>query len=225
MKFINDFNSISEDFKKIYDSVISGDSFKIKKSDIPKTAHIAVDMVNGFVKKGALASKEVLSINSDVAEFSAKCEKVGIKNYALCDCHPRNCTEFDSYPVHCLEGDIESRLTDEMQNAAVFKIFPKLSVNGWLEESFQNEIICSPFNIFIITGDCTDMCVLQLAITLKSAMNRINRPSRIIIPADLVATCPLPSRLPETGELAAILIMQTNGIEVVRNIDFDNIKM
>ena len=67
------------------------------------------------------------------------------------------------------------------------------------------------------------MCVIQLALTLKSAMNRINRPSRIIIPMELVATCSLPSRLPETGELAAMLIMQTNGIEIVRNVDFGNI--
>ena len=223
MRFTNEFQKISEDFRKLSESLKDVGNLTISESNIPKTVHIAVDMVNGFVKQGALSSKEVLSINDAVAEFSAKCEKAGITNYALCDCHFEGCTEFDTYPVHCLKGDIESELTDELKNAAKFKVFPKLSVNGWLEDDFRDEIINSVFDTFIISGDCTDMCVLQLALTLKSAMNRINRKSRIIIPLDLVATCSLPSRLPETGELAAILIMQTNGIEIVRNVDFGNI--
>lgn len=218
MKTKKDFKTIVKDFEKINKNIEAAPQPALSEFDISKTIHIAVDMVNGFVKEGALASKEVLAINDDVALFAAECEKAGIRNYALCDSHPAECTEFLTYPVHCLAGSRESELTDELKNAANFKVFPKLSVNGWLEEDFRKDIIDSGFDTFIITGDCTDMCVIQLALSLKSAMNRINRPSRVVIPAGLVATCSLPSRLPETGELAALLIMQTNGIEIVKNI-------
>ena len=218
MKYTNSFKKISDDFKRIYHELSKLESLSVKDFDTQKTVHIAVDMVNGFVKEGALASREVLAINDDVARFAAECEKAGIRNYALCDSHPEKCTEFDTYPVHCVKGTVESKLTDELKNAANFTVFPKLSVNGWLEEDFQKDIIESDYDTFIITGDCTDMCVIQLALTMKSAMNRIDRPSRVIIPAELAATCSLPSRLPQTGELAAFLIMQTNGIEIVKNI-------
>ncbi len=218
MKYINSFEKIGKDFKKIYGELCECVYLSMSELNTEKTVHITVDMVNGFVKEGALASKEVFAINNDVAQFAANCEKAGIQNYALCDSHPEQCTEFDTYPVHCVKGTAESQLTDELENAAKFKVFPKLSINGWLEDDFQKDIITNGFDTFIITGDCTDMCVIQLALTLKSAMNRIDRPSRVIIPMELVATCFLPSRLPETGELAAFLIMQTNGIEIVKNI-------
>ena len=81
----------------------------------------------------------------------------------------------------------------------------------------MNSIIDGGFDTFLITGDCTDMCVIQFALSLKSGLNRINRQSRVIVLKDLVATCSLPTRLPETAELAAFLVMQTNGIEVVKN--------
>ncbi len=219
MKYTNSFKQIANDFKRIYDELSKSESLSVKDFDAEKTVHIAVDMVNGFVKEGALASREVLSINDDVAGFAAECEKAGIRNYALCDSHHEKCTEFDTYPVHCVRDTAECELTDELKKAAEFKVFQKLSVNGWLEEEFQKDIIESGYDTFIITGDCTDMCVIQLALTLKSAMNRIDRPNRVIIPAELAATCSLPTRSPETGELAAFLIMQTNGIEIVKNIE------
>ena len=140
-------------------------------------------------------------------------------NLALCDCHPESCTEFLTYPVHCVKGTDESEITDELKKAADFRIFPKLSVNGWLEEDFRSFIIDGGYDTLLITGDCTDMCVIQLALSMKSGLNRINRQSRVIVIKDLVATCSLPSRLPQSAELAAFLIMKTNGIEIVDNIE------
>ena len=81
MKLTNEFQTIAEDFKRVFDSMASMSSLTLSEADIGKTVHIVVDMVNGFVKQGALSSKEVLSINDDIAEFSAKCENAGITNY------------------------------------------------------------------------------------------------------------------------------------------------
>ena len=214
MKNTKDKDIIIKDIERIADEMSELKNISLNKLDSSKTIHIAVDMVNGFVKEGALSSSEVLSINKDVADFSARCKEYGIRNYALCDCHPESCTEFLTYPVHCVKGTAESELTDELKNAAEFKIFPKLSVNGWLEDDFRNDIIENGFDTFLITGDCTDMCVIQLALSIKSGLNRINRQSRVIVIKELTATCARPARLPETAELAAYLVMQTNGIEI-----------
>lgn len=219
MKHLKTVNELEKDFVKICDWFSNLKILNIRNLNSERTIHIAVDMVNGFVKYGALSSKEVFSINDKVACFSSVCQNSGIKNFALCDSHPEECTEFLTYPVHCLKGSEESRLTDELLQAADFRIFPKLSVNGWLEPDFQTEVISSNADTFIITGDCTDMCVIQLALTLKSAMNRINRTSRVIIPANLVATCTLPEHDAELSEIMALYIMKTNGIEIVKDIE------
>lgn len=221
MKKMLNIDTISDNIKNVYDCIYAEKKLILNEYDRKHCVHVCVDMINGFVKFGALSSKEVLAINDDVASFSAECEKAGIPNYALCDSHPQECTEFLTYPEHCVRGTDESELTDELKKSANFKIFPKLSVNGWLEPEFQKDIIDSGYEIFIITGDCTDMCVLQLALSLKSGMNRINCAARVIIPTDLTATCSLPARTAETGELAALLVMQSNGIEIVKNVEFE----
>lgn len=215
------FDKIAPELEALHADLFSRPAVKLTKEETAGAVHIAVDMVNGFVKEGALSSPEVLSINPAVAGFAEVCKRAGVANYALCDCHDDNCSEFLTYPVHCVKGSEECELTDELKQAADFRVFPKLSVNGWLEPDFQKAVIDNNFNFFIITGDCTDMCVVQLALSLKSGMNRINRPCRVIIPTDLVATCNLPTRSVRTGELAALLVMQTNGIEIAGNVEFD----
>lgn len=218
MKQQKSFEQLCQDLKEIYEYFADLKTADIHEFDAKKTAHIAVDMINGFVKFGALASDNVLEINQSVADFASECQEYGIRNMALCDSHPRECTEFETYPVHCLAGSPEAELTEELKKAADFEIFPKLSVNGYLEKAFSDRIKNSDFNTFIITGDCTDMCVIQLALTLKSAMNQINRAARVIIPYELTATCTLPMHEPEISELAALFVMKSNGIEIIKNI-------
>ena len=220
MKMRVGFDELSKDLERAYSRMTSLEAVDGKSLDVQKTVHVVVDMVNGFVKTGPLSSKEVLSINESVAAFCSACEKANIPNYALCDCHPEGCSEFKTYPVHCVEKTEESELTDELKKAASFRTFPKLSINGWLEDDFRSAIIDGGFDTFIVTGDCTDMCVLQLVLSLKSGLNRINRESRVLVPMELVATCSLPSRMPESAELASFLVMEANGIEPVKNIIF-----
>ena len=119
MKNTKDKDIIIKDIERIADEMSELKNISLNKLNSSKTIHIAVDMVNGFVKEGALSSSEVLSINKDVADFSARCKEYGIRNYALCDCHPESCTEFLTYPVHCVKGTAESELTDELKNHEV----------------------------------------------------------------------------------------------------------
>lgn len=218
MKHTQSLPELFGDFEGVYRWFKSLGTISIGNSH--DTIHIIVDMINGFVKEGALASKEVLSINAYVADFTGKCKDAQIPTVALADMHTENSVEFDTYPVHCLKDSEESRLTDEIAQAdETIRIFGKNSTNGFLEKEFADMLVTSGRTNFIITGDCTDMCVIQLALTLKADFNRRNIKSRVIVPYELTATCSLPEHNPELAEIMALYIMKMNGIEVVKNIN------
>ena len=100
MRSDRSFYELNKDFEKIYTVFSSLNSVEFAEINCNKTVHIAVDMVNGFVKFGALSSNEVMSINNDVADFAARCKENGIANYALCDCHPDNCPLTDGLKMN-----------------------------------------------------------------------------------------------------------------------------
>ena len=66
-----------------------------------------VDMVNGFVKEGALADPEIMSI----AEGQKKLmDQLECRNVFVCDTHPPKTREFLSYPQHCMIGTKEAEV-------------------------------------------------------------------------------------------------------------------
>ena len=220
MKHKKSYEELQKSFSDIYEwfSSLSDISF----SELPKesTAHIIVDMINGFVKQGALASKEVLSINNNLADFAGICSKNNIMTIALADSHTNQSPEFETFPIHCLEGTEESEVTDEIKSATDFILVKKNSTNGFIEPEFQRIITNNNKNTFIVTGDCTDMCVMQFAMTLKCEFNRRNIKSRVIVPYELTATYDMAGHDAELSEIMALYIMNLNGIEIVRNIKF-----
>ncbi len=219
MKHTKTFTQLTEEFSAIYEWFNSLSALELSSTD--RTAHIIVDMVNGFVKQGAMSSSEVLSINCAVADFTAECKTHAVPNLALCDMHTTDSVEFQTYPVHCLKGTAESKLTDEIQSAdGNISVFGKNSTNGWLENDFRDAVSAADYHTFILSGDCTDICVLNLALTMKADFDRRNVPCRIIVPYDLTATCTLPNHDPELAEIMALFMMKTNGIEVVKTIAF-----
>ena len=225
MKHIKNFEMLMQDFKGVYDWFKNLSVLSLDEITPNNTLHVIVDMINGFVKEGALSSCEVLSINDDVAQFTRFCRNKNIQTIALADEHTNDSTEFSTYPIHCLKGTTESDLTDEIANADEnIKVFGKNSTNGYLEPEVADFIRNSGKNTFIITGDCTDMCVIQFALTLKADFNRRNVPCRVIVPYDLTATCSLPNHDPELAEIMALYIMCTNGIEICDNANlFDRL--
>ena len=215
MKHTKDFNALNAKFKSVYDWFKNLPTLDFNVMHCHNTLHVIVDMINGFVKEGALSSCEVLSINESVADFTRFCKYEGIQTIALADEHTKDSTEFSTYPVHCLKGTAESALTNEIANADEnITVFGKNSTNGYLEPQVADFINNSGKDTFIITGDCTDMCVIQFALTLKADFNRRNVPCRVIVPYDLTATCSLPNHDPELAEIMALYIMHTNGIEI-----------
>jgi nicotinamidase-related amidase len=191
--------------------------FKDLKGD--ETVLVIVDMINGFTREGALKSPRVEEIIREITELSKLGDKLGISKLAFADCHTKASPEFDAYPEHCMVGSYEGEIVDEIKEIGGYNLILKNSTNGFLEEEFQKWLMENKqVNNFIITGDCTDICIQQFAITLKTWFNMQNKKVRIIIPVNAVETYDLGLHNGDLMNVMAIYYMIGNGIEVVKEI-------
>lgn len=226
MKIINknDFlQKSAKSLEEIYDMLTGLLELNLKNENIQNknTAFIIVDMINGFAKEGALSSPRVEKIIPRITELSKTCDELNIIKLAFADCHTKASPEFDAYPEHCMTGTFESEIVDEIKDIGGYKLIAKNSTNGFLEEKFQkwlNEN--SNLDTFIITGDCTDICIQQFAITLKTWFNMQNRKARVIVPIDAVETYDLGMHDGELTNIMALYNMIINGVEVVSTVKF-----
>lgn len=89
---------------------------KIENYDLSKTALFIIDVNNGFAKQGALYSPRVESLIKPIEMFTKKISNKLNRVIAFTDSHTSKSIELLSYPVHCLENDIESELVDELKS-------------------------------------------------------------------------------------------------------------
>jgi nicotinamidase-related amidase len=207
---LNEINSLLEKLPVI----------RLEDLESEKSALIIVDMINGFIREGPMMSERVEAIIPEIVELSKKCDELKIQKIAFADNHTDASPEFDSYPRHCLKGTSESEIVDEIKAAGGYVLIPKNSTNGFLEEAFQKWLNTNDqTDTFIITGCCTDICVQQFAITLKTWFNKNNRYSRIIVPVNAVETYDLGPHDAELTNTMALYNMLINGVEVVKEVE------
>lgn len=193
----------------------------MKLSDLPssKTLFVMVDMINGFVREGMLQSPRVEALIPEIVELSKACTRLGIEKIAFSDCHTDASPEFSSYPVHCKADSSESDVVTELKELGGYQLIPKNSTNGFLEPVFQTWLeVHADVDHFIVVGDCTDICILQFAVTLKTWFNRQNKQSKIIVPMSAVDTYDLGLHDGDLMHVMALFNMMGNGVEVVKKM-------
>lgn len=195
-------------------------AIRLEDLESETTALVIIDMINGFVREGPLMSGRVEAIIPEIVELSKKCDKLRIKKIAFADNHTDASPEFGSYPRHCIKGTSESEIVDEIKEAGGYVLIPKNSTNGFLEEAFQDWLDNnSQTDTFIVTGCCTDICVQQFAITLKTWFNKNNRKSRVIVPVNAVETYDLGLHNAGLANAMALYNMLINGVEIVKEVE------
>jgi nicotinamidase-related amidase len=209
----------TETLGEIFDMLSKLPAILLKDLEKERTVLVIVDMVNGFAREGALMSPRVEGLITGISELSEYCDQLHIAKLAFADSHTEASPEFDAYPLHCMEGSSEVEMVDELKIIGGYTLIPKNSTNGFLEEEFQkwlkeNETI----NTFIITGDCTDICVQQFAVTLKCWFNRLNKKARVIVPVNAVETYDLGLHDGDLMNVVALYNMSINGIELVAEV-------
>lgn len=198
-----------------------------------RVALISVDMINGFCHEGVLSSPRVKDIIPAVVAVFKDAYNIGVREFVLAqDCHTPESVEFADFPPHCQAGTSEANTIPELANlpfANLYQIVSKNSLNAfhgtdlgeWLEARHH-------FRAAVIVGDCTDLCVHQMALHLKLYANAHSLKMRVIVPENAVQTYDMPvetanaiGALPHNGDFMHLVFlyhMRLNGVEVIREI-------
>lgn len=182
-----------------------------------ETCIIVVDMTNAFVKQETSANEDILKLNDNIADFITISRGKKIDVFALTDRNSENYSENESFTNSYYNNSEDYSLTEEIIEAGKITIINKNSSNGFLEDEFKEKLLYK-YNNYIIVGCCTDICVQQLALTMKAEFNRQNMVKRVIVPQNLVATYDSVAHNREITQLMALYNMSINGIEVVKKI-------
>jgi nicotinamidase-related amidase len=202
------------------------------------TAVFCVDMIKGFTTEGPLASPRIAALTHNVVKILSAAYEAGVYDLMLAqDAHPADAAEFAAFPSHCIAGTSEAEPIDAIRDLIFFDdmvVFPKNCLNALVGTGLVEWLSDRPqLNALIVIGDCTDLCVFQLAMGLKMRANSAGLTARIFVPMDCVDTYDLPvetaltvGALPHPGDLmhaTALYQMALNGIEVVKTIECDTL--
>ena len=208
-KIINNYKSLLSNLENLK-------SLSIDNLDLNKTRLFIVDMNNGFAKEGVLSSPRVEEVIEPIADFGKVISSKINTIVAFTDTHDEDAVEFKSYPAHCLRGDMESEVVKEILAIDNLEIIEKNSTNGFFAIDIEKY---KDLDNFIVVGCCTDICVYQFVLTLKTYFNQNNLDKNIIVPMNLVETYDID--MVHSGDFLNTIFlnsMMQNGINVVKEI-------
>lgn len=184
------------------------------------TVLVVVDMIHGFLTQGALASPRCAEILPAVRGWLTSARDNQIPVLAFADCHKPDALEFRNFPVHCLEGtqeaELENSLLEILEQAGNYKIISKNSTNGFFAPGFQDYLREHPeLQNWTVCGVCTDICVMQFALTLKGWANQNQKNLNIMIPVNAVATYDAPGHDGDALQASALTLLEQAGIDLI----------
>lgn len=208
-------------------------------------------------KKRPLASDRVGAIAQPIIKLFSSLHGVGVENFILVqDWHDPEAKEFKSFPPHAVRDTEGAKTISEFSKlpfADEFIIFRKNAIspagayrekrhkpyekthpiypegyNPVLTESFDKYLENNDIRIAIVVGNCTDLCVRELAMYILMWANEHQKDIRVIIPANCVETFDLPfetaeeiGAMPHPGDVhqaRALYEMARNNIDIVKEI-------
>lgn len=209
------------------------DLFEDRVKTARRAAVISVDVIEGFCRQGPLASPRVASIIEPITRLFTRAHEAGVPHFVLTqDTHSAHAEEFNEFPPHCISGTAESATVSEFKALSFFNgfdVIPKNSINSLIDTELADWLAAHPeVTEFIAVGDCTDLCLYQLAMSLKLRSNASGLGCRVTVPIDCVDTYHLGvneaasiGAMPHDGDLLHYVFlhhMALNGVNVVAGI-------
>ena len=179
---------------------------------------ITIDMVNGFVKEGALAAPSIMKIvprQLELLEDAINNNDTGL--IFIRDSHPVDAVEFKTYGVHCIEGSKETELINELKEFEPYALeYLKNSTNLIFALGLQQDLIRF-YNLerIRLMGCLSEVCVENGAIGLRTFFDQINRDVEVCVHADAIDTFNAPGHDADIVNEDAIKRMQANGIKIL----------
>lgn len=132
--------------------------------DKKRRALLVIDMLNDFIREGAPlrvpgGEKIVKNIQRKLREARRK----GIPIIYLCDQHPRRDPEFRVWPPHAVKGTEGAEVVKELKPQEGDWVIPKTTYSGFFGTKLQKTLRGLKVTELIITGVCTEICVLYTA--------------------------------------------------------------
>jgi nicotinamidase/pyrazinamidase len=178
------------------------------------SALIVVDMQNGFLREGNLASKDNAASLPAVVDEVESALSDGRRVIFTADTHEVDDREFEIFPEHCLRGSTEAELVDELQGYLAHDLsylLPKRRYSAMFETELQGLLSRHDIDDVRICGVCTDICVLHTTSDLR------NRDIPVTVAAPATATFDAPGHpTDETKEWALSHMQQILGATIDR---------
>lgn len=177
-------------------------------------ALVVVDMQNGFLREGNLASERCLgALPAVVDEVEAA---LAAEHHVIftADTHEPDDEEFSVFPVHCVRGTAEADLVDELAgylDRERVHLVRKRRYSALFETEMEGLLHRYRIDRVRICGVCTDICVLHTAADLR------NRDIAVTVAAGATATFDAPHHPGDVAHehalshIAAILGAQVDG--------------
>lgn len=215
-----------------------------------RVGHVIIDAIRGFcvVGCGNLAPKvRDIRIEKAIAYNSAIAKVVLDNNGRVCtirDVHSADTLEFP-YGPHCIKNSGEEILVDELlwlNGRLGVTDIPKHCINGLIGtmrfgggNDFIEWVIREQIDVIVISGFCTDICVMEYSQVLMSVINVRGIQSLeqvIVIPnacatydfsaeAAIAAGCPEGAHPADLYHYVGLSLMQKSGITIAQNISFE----
>ncbi len=194
------------------------------------TAVFCADMINGFCKEGNLASPRVDTISMPIRALFVKAHDAGVQNFILVqEWHDPSAKEFEAFPAHGIMNTDEAETIPELRElpfADKFLVFRKNTLSpAWAyrgdpyyKEDFVIRLINLHLRTAIVVGNCTDLCVRELAMYLLMWANQHQRDLKIVVPANCVETFDAPNHPGDMMNLFTLHEMARNNITIVKEV-------
>ena len=188
----------------------------MKNMDNIEKLLIVVDMVKGFIDEGNMADNYIDHITDGIEEKIKEYLLEGDTVMFFNDTHSPQCAEFKKFPPHCIISTPECQLVDQLlpyQDEAI--CYQKNSTSSIFVPGFLSDIEkMTSLKEVTITGCCSDICILNMALPLSCYFDQYDREVKINVPQNLIETYNSPDHPRDEYNLMALKLMKQAGIDV-----------
>lgn len=179
---------------------------------------IVVDMINGFVKEGALHDKKIIDVVPRQIELIKDAKQRNDLVVFIRDVHTERSVEHKRFngALHCIKGSGEENLIDELKPYQKDSIsFEKNSTSFMFAKGFIQmlEQLKNLKRVDVI-GCCTDICIANGVIPMMNYFDENNRDIIVNVHEDAIETYDAPFHDRNKYKEAALLLMNQQGAKI-----------
>ena len=194
----------------------------MKNLEEVNSAIFVIDMNNGFCEEGALADPTIKRIVPNIRKIIMDGLKRESALFFVNDKHKEDSVEIKRYAGHC----ITPREQKTIKELSIFeeyadRVFYKNSTCALFAPGMM-EMLLQMKNLkrIVITGCCTDICIMNFAVALRNFMDEWNVDVDIVVPINAVETFHIPNvHEREEANQFGYRVMESNGIRLIKEMD------